>query len=108
MAENFVEILEKMELINDLSCYEEIYGILKKEALDGRKVEQQIIEIGTKRELFFGKDRLDTVLHYKDYTYMKRKWTAYLKRERKRARLGGSDDSFGSLLPTGLACNYQR
>ena len=58
--------------------------ILKKEALDGRKVEQQIIEIGTKRELFFGKDRLDTVLRYKDYTYMKRKWTAYLKRERKK------------------------
>lgn len=84
VAENFVEILEKMELINDLSCYEEIYGILKKEALDGRKVEQQIIEVGTKRELAFGKDRLDTVLHYKDYTYMKRKWAAYLKRERKK------------------------
>lgn len=25
----------------------------------------------------------------------------------KRARLGGSDDSFGSILPTGLACNYR-
>ena len=50
VAENFVEILEKMELINDLSCYEEIYGILKKEALDGRK---DWVEVMTLLEAFF-------------------------------------------------------
>lgn len=83
LAECFVTILEKMELINDLSVYQEIYAIAKRESVDGRKVQQQIIDTGRKRELVFRKKRFETILSYADYTYMKKKWKAYLKREKK-------------------------
>lgn len=83
LTECFVTILEKMELINDLSVYYDIYAIAKKEAIDGRRVQQQITEIGEKRALVFRAERFEKILRYKDYTYMKKKWKTYLKREKK-------------------------
>lgn len=84
VAENFVTILEKMELINDLTPYQELYAILGREAMDGRRLQQLIAEEGRKRGLIFGNNRLSTVLSYEKYTYMKKKWKAYLKREQRK------------------------
>lgn len=83
LAECFVTVLEKMELINDLSVYHDIYAIAKKESIDGRRVQQQIVDIGKKRDLVFREERFGKILGYKDYTYMKKKWKTYLKREKK-------------------------
>lgn len=87
VAEHFVTILEKMELINDLTPYQELYGILGREAMDGRRLQQLIIEEGRNRNLNFGANRLATVLSYENYTYMKKKWKAYLKREQRKTPL---------------------
>ena len=84
VAECFVTILEKMELINELAVYQEIYTVLTKETLDGRRIQQQIIETGRKHEVPFGANRLSTILSYRNYTYMKKKWKSYLKQEQKK------------------------
>lgn len=83
LAECFVTMLEKMELINDLSVYHDFYAIAKKESIDGRRVQQQIADIGKKRELMLRTERFQKILGYRDYTYMKKKWKTYLKREKK-------------------------
>lgn len=85
VAENFVTILEKMELINDLTPYLEIYGILGRETIEGRRFQLLVADEGRQRGLTFREDRLDMVLSYRNYTYMKKKWRAYLKRERRSA-----------------------
>lgn len=85
VAESFITILEKMELINDLSPYLEIYGILEHEPIEGRRLQQMIADEGRQRALDLREDRLDIVLNYRNYTYMKKKWRAYLKRERRSA-----------------------
>lgn len=85
LAESFVTILEKMELINDLSVYHDIYAIVKKESIDGRRVQQQIVDIGEQRALMLRTERFKKILDYRDYTYMKKKWKIYLKREKKTA-----------------------
>lgn len=87
VAEHFVTILEKMELINDLTPYQELYGILGKEAMDGRRLQLLITEEGRGRNLTFGANRLATILSYENYTYMKKKWKAYLKREQRKTPL---------------------
>lgn len=84
IAECFVTILEKMELINDLSNYQAVYYILSKEPLDGRRVQQQIMEYAKVRELILNDNRLTTILNYRNYTYMKKKWHSYLKQEKKK------------------------
>ena len=73
-----------MELINEMSYYQEIYTVLTKETLDGRRIQQQVMEAGAKRELVFSANRLATIISYRSYTYMKKKWKLFLKQEQKK------------------------
>ncbi|MDE7435888.1 MAG: hypothetical protein K2N01_08775 [Lachnospiraceae bacterium] len=100
VVENFVTILEKMELINDLSPYLEIYTILGRETIEGRRLQQMIADEGRQRALHFREDRLDMILNYRNYTYMKKKWRAYLKRERRNTPSWEEViDRFGTFFP---------
>lgn len=79
------QIMEKLELINDMSNYQTLYFILKEQTLDGRKVQLQLLDKFKKRGLEVRRQRLSILLEYKQYTYMKKKWKAHLKSENKKS-----------------------
>lgn len=84
LAEKFMQILEKLELLNDLSGYMEIYDILKKEALSGRKVWELLSEGCKMQSIEIEKSRMDLLLSYRNNSFMKKKWKAYLRHEKKK------------------------
>lgn len=83
-ADCMCEILEKLELLNDMSMYQKLYTILKEESLDGRKMQQQLLLKSAERKIRFDEQRMKLLESYRDYTYMKKKWKAYLKRENRQ------------------------
>ena len=74
-----MEVLYRMELIQNMSAYYEMYYLLDHESVDGRKVREYIDEQCTIPKLAKNKKYLDTIVGYKDYTYMKKKWKVYLR-----------------------------
>lgn len=84
VTEKFLEILEKLELLNDMSCYMEIYEILKEEALSGRKVWEFLQEGCEERNIPVEEKRFDLFLSYRTSRYMQKKWKAYLYRTKRK------------------------
>ncbi len=79
LAEKYMEIITKLELIQDIGAYYDIYYLLEKESVDGRKVREYIEDKCEELHIAKEKDRLETVAGYKDYTYMKKKWKVFLR-----------------------------
>lgn len=84
IAEKFLEIMDKLELLNDLSCYMEVYDILKKESLSGRKVWELFMDGCGKRRIPADRRRFALWQSYRENRYMEQKWKAYLKREHRK------------------------
>lgn len=84
IAEKFVEVLDKLELLNDLSCYMEIYHILKNEILSGRKVWELLMEGCKGRKISIEHQRYDLWMSYRTNRYMQQKWKAYLRKENRK------------------------
>ncbi len=84
VADCLFEIVSKLELINDMSVYQRLYTMIKKEALDGRKIQQQLVEKCQGQQLAISERHLEMIKTYRNYTYMKKKWKSYLKRECKK------------------------
>lgn len=80
-----LEIVEKLELINDMNIYQKLYMILKSEPLDGRKIQLQFSEKCEKQGISINKQKLSILLGYRNYAFMKKKWKAHLKRENRQS-----------------------
>lgn len=78
------EIMEKLELVNDMSCYQKLYMILKRETLDGRRIQLQFLEKCEEKAVTVNRQKLSILTGYRNYSYMKKKWKAYLKRENRQ------------------------
>lgn len=76
----FYEIIKDLELIKDMSWYKEVYEILCKEPVDGRKVWENMNRLTREYPIPSFEKRLDTFIGYKDYGYMKRRWKSQSKR----------------------------
>lgn len=74
LCKNLNEILYKLELISDMSCYEKVNQILKKEAISGRRVLEQFLKLHTYDEKFYVEKRMTQLLSYGDYSYMRKRW----------------------------------
>lgn len=83
LVEKFLNVMEKMELINDLSNYMDIYEILKRESLSGRKVWELLNEGCSKHGIEIEKQRFEILVSYRTNQYMKKKWKSYLRHEKK-------------------------
>lgn len=79
LAERYVEVITKLELIQNIGAYYEIYRLLEHESVDGRKVKEYIEERCGQLRIQKETDRLDMIREYKDYSYMKKKWKTYLR-----------------------------
>ncbi len=76
----FYEIIKDLELIKDMSWYKEVYEVLCKEPVDGRKVWENMNRLTREYPIPSFEKRLDTFISYKDYGYMKRRWKSQSKR----------------------------
>lgn len=79
----FYEIIKDLELIKDLSWYKEVYEILCKEAVDGRKVWESLNRLIKEHPIPSLEKRLDTLIGYKDYGYMQKRWKTQSKRRKE-------------------------
>jgi len=74
-------ILSKLELMNDMDIYFEIYELLMKEPLDGLKLfknfERKLERKDIKKETLV--DRVRRFSKYDNNTFLKKKWKAYLR-----------------------------
>lgn len=84
VTEKFLDILEKLELLNDLSCYMDIYNILKVEIVSGRKVWEYLQEGCKERRIPVEEKRFDLFQSYQSSRYMEKRWKAYLRRIKRK------------------------
>ena len=73
LLEDFFYILDKMELNNELSVYLDLYEILKNNSVEARKLQSQLMILMEERHLSYKRNRLETVISYGTYSYMKKK-----------------------------------
>lgn len=83
MVEKFLNVMEKLELINDMSNYMVIYEILKRESLSGRKVWELLNEGCNEHGIEVSEQRFELLVSYHTNRYMKKKWKSYLRHEKK-------------------------
>ncbi len=81
LAHGFYEVFDKLELLNHLFWYKEIYDILLTETIDGRKVRDCLGKLLETKKIPSFEKRLDTIKSYEDYGYMKKKWKSEKKRQ---------------------------
>ncbi len=83
LALAFYEILKDLELIRDLSWYKEVYEMLCQKPADGRKVWEGLNRLLGHCPIPSLEGRLDTLLSYKEYGYMKKRWKSQSRRRKE-------------------------
>lgn len=83
VALGFYEIINGLEFVKDLSWYKEIYEIVSKESLQGRKIWESFQHLLSEQPIPSLEKRLDTIKVYKDYGYMKKRWKSQSRRKRE-------------------------
>lgn len=84
LAEHFIKVIKNLELLSDLSSYYILYDLLRKEMSSTRKVTEQIEELAERQHVPVDKERFDMVLGYRESSYMKKKWKAFLRKEKRQ------------------------
>lgn len=83
LTEQLFSVIKNMELLPVMDAYDTIYHILRTEAVDGRHIGEMLGESCKKEQLVPELERLNEILSYQNYTYMRKRWEKYL-RHRKR------------------------
>ena len=80
-----VPILDKLELMNDMEVYEELYDVLSSDPLDGLKLFKTFEKMVSESVLKDGKleGRYERFKKYRNNTFLKKKWKAYLRVNRE-------------------------
>ncbi|MCR5416493.1 MAG: hypothetical protein K6E79_06845 [Pseudobutyrivibrio sp.] len=80
---HLVEIIDKLELINDMDHYYIAYEILSRYPINGRKVNDRLRKILVERGITIDSARMNLLKSYVDYTYMKKKWKVELRQKKR-------------------------
>ena len=83
LVKHLVEIIEKLELINEMNHYYQVYDILTANPVNGIKVKDRLLESLEEKGISIDDSRLQMLEGYKDYTYMKKKWKVQLRQIKK-------------------------
>lgn len=85
IVEKFLEVIEKLELLNDMSCYMDIYSLLKNEVLSGRKVSELLMEGCKGRGMKVDEYRMELLASYRTSSFLKKKWKSYMRHEKMKS-----------------------
>ena len=80
VAKHVFIILTKLELLNEMEHYLYLYELLSTCSLEGKEVCMRIRDALYEEYIVADEGRLATYLSYRNYSYMKRKWKALLRR----------------------------
>ena len=83
LSKHLLEIIDKLELINNMDHYYDAYEILTSNPVNGRKVKDRLTELVKEKGIVIDDSRLNMLKSYSDYTYMKRKWKVELRQKKK-------------------------
>ena len=83
LSKHLLEIIDKLELINNMDHYYDAYEILTSNPVNGRKVKDRLNELVKEKGIVIDDSRLNMLKSYGDYTYMKRKWKVELRQKKK-------------------------
>lgn len=84
LVEKIIAIMRDMELLQDMGAYDTVYRLLCSEAVDGRYIVERVRAAFQQAEIVPGGERLDEILAYKEYSYMKKRWKRYLRSQKKQ------------------------
>jgi hypothetical protein len=87
LKEALFSIVEKLELIGDLSAYELVYDLLGRETVNARHLYIRFLEELTAHGIHPEEGRMKMLEGYKTYPYMKKRWKQYLRGKRKEEPL---------------------
>ncbi|MCF0129324.1 MAG: hypothetical protein HUJ70_12155 [Pseudobutyrivibrio sp.] len=76
------EIIDKLELINEVDRYYEVYEILSSYPINGRKVKETLNESFKDMDRSALLKRVNIIRDYGSYTYMKKKWKVVLRQKK--------------------------
>lgn len=79
MSDYLFEIFEKLELISDMKPYSEVNKILKTRSVSGRHIMEGMSDKIQVSPKVLKEKRLNQLVSYKEYTYMKKRWEKYCK-----------------------------
>lgn len=100
LTEQLLLILLHMELIPEMQPYDRIYSILSKETIDGRHMRELLTQAVGNKEMEVDRERLEEILSYKNYTYMRKRWEKYLRQgKRKEPSWDEVMDTISQFLP---------
>lgn len=80
LAKNYLEIMEKLELIPNMEAYSQVDRILNENAISGRLFMERVEKLLTGRETLKKEKRQEQLASYRDYTYMRKRWEQYARR----------------------------
>ena len=82
--EDLGEALKNLELIRDMSVYERIYEALGMFSFEGRPFQKKLRQFCEQAHILMDETRYAQMERYVNYPYMKKKWQAYRKRQRRQ------------------------
>lgn len=80
LSENLFLIIKDMELIPDLLPYDRTFEILHSQLVDGRHIQEHILLYCKRDQIEPAPDRMEEILSYREYSYMRKRWNKYRKR----------------------------
>lgn len=83
VALHLAEMIKQLELINQMEHYMELYDILKKYPIEGRKVKDEMVRLCEEMKIFTDEKAYSLWVTYYDYTYMKKKWKVLLRQQKR-------------------------
>ena len=83
VALHLAEMIKQLELINQMEHYMELYDILKKYTIEGRKVKDEMVRLCEEMKIFTDEKANSLWVTYFDYTYMKKKWKVLLRQQKR-------------------------
>lgn len=83
LAEQLFSIIKNMELLPEMCAYDRVYEILRTDSVNARHIREMLYSHCEREQLVPDAERVEEILSYRSYTYMRKRWEKYL-RHRKR------------------------
>lgn len=79
LADDYLEIFEKLELLGELTPYMDVVDITETSFISGRKFTEYFVENCEKKNVALKEDRLNTIKSYVNNKHMLKKWKTFTR-----------------------------
>ncbi len=101
LADLGVIMLDRLELISDMSFYEEAFKLLKEADIAARSMTRTLMEKAEASGLKKDERRIKKLRSYEDSPYMKKRWNSYIKK-----KSGANTDALDWKSVITLCCDF--